>query len=76
MKIKYKPMVADQDITIVRGGEGVIENNLVNCYMGEWIVFKYPIGIDGAHAEVRFPLEYGTEHRLVVPADQYVEDRD
>jgi len=76
VKIRYKNMVADKDITIARGMDGVIENNLVNCFMGEWIVFKYPYGNEGLHAEVRFPLEYATEHKLIVPADKYVEDEE
>lgn len=73
-KVTYKPHVADTDIVIRRGMVGRIESNLVNCYMGEWIVFEFP-GPDGATtAEVRMPIEYAMEHQLIVPESKFEED--
>ena len=76
MNIRYKPQCADTDIIIRRGMVGRIESNLVNCYMGEWIVFEFP-GEDGkVGAEVRLPLEYAVEHRLIVPENKFEEDNE
>ena len=76
MKISYKPMVADTDIVIRRGMIGAIENNQTNAFFGEWIVFKYyePDNESEVNLQIRMPLEYAIEHKLIVPEDKFQYD--
>lgn len=77
-KITYKEMSVNRPVVVQRGWPGEIEVNVINGYVGEWVVFKLPMDeTETTFAELRMPVDLALEQGLIVSSDKiqfYPED--
>jgi hypothetical protein len=60
-------MVINRPMIFKRGWPGEVRENTIETYLGEWVVFTFPLG--NSNAELRMPIDEAREDGLVVNYD-------